>query len=70
MMSSLTLLAAIIMLEAGPVMAYLRLNRYGGELGPILPELVVAGILVLVVCITATILPLRLALRRVEMMEW
>lgn len=70
MMSSLSLLAAIIMLEAGPVMAYLRLNRYGGELGPILPELFAAGSLVLVVCITATIVPLRLALRRIEMMEW
>jgi ABC-2 type transport system permease protein len=70
MMSSLTLLAAIIMLEAGPVMAYLRLNRYGGELGPLLPELFAAGSLVVVVCITATIVPLRVALRRIEMMEW
>jgi ABC-2 type transport system permease protein len=70
MMSSLSLLAAIIMIEAAPVMAYLRMNRYGGELASILPELVVAGVLVTVVCITATIVPLRLALRRIEMMEW
>jgi ABC-2 type transport system permease protein len=70
MMSSLSLLAAIIMLEAAPVMAYLRMNRYGGELASILPELVVAGVLVVVVCITATVVPLRLALRRIEMMEW
>jgi hypothetical protein len=46
------------------------MNRYGGELASILPELVVAGVLVTVVCITATIVPLRLALRRIEMMEW
>jgi ABC-2 type transport system permease protein len=70
MMSSLSLLAAIIMLEAAPVMAYLRMNRYGGEVASILPELVAAGVLVVVVCITATVVPLRLALRRIEMMEW
>jgi len=70
MMSSLSLLAAIIMVEAGPVMAYLRLNRYGGELGPILPQLFGAGSVVLVVCLAATIIPLRLALRRIETMEW
>jgi ABC-2 type transport system permease protein len=70
MMSSLSLLAAIIMLEAGPVMAYLRMNRYGGQLGAILPELLGAGVLVVIICITATIVPLRLALRRIEMMEW
>lgn len=70
MMSSLSLLAAIIMLEAGPVMAYLRMMRYGGQLGSLLPELVATGTLVAVVCITATIIPLRLALRRIEMMEW
>jgi hypothetical protein len=58
------------MIEAAPVMAYLRMNRYGGELASILPELVVAGVLVTVVCIMATIVPLRLALRRIEMMEW
>jgi ABC-2 type transport system permease protein len=70
MMSSLSLLAAIIMLEAGPVMAYLGVVRYGGGLGPILSELLAASVLVLVVCATATIVPLRLALRRIEMMEW
>jgi ABC-2 type transport system permease protein len=70
MMSSLSLLAAIIMIEAGPVIAYLGVVRYGGQLAGILPQLFGAGVLVLVVCITATIVPLRLALRRVEMMEW
>jgi ABC-2 type transport system permease protein len=70
MMSSLSLLAAIIMIEAGPVMAYLRMNRYGGEFSSLLPELVAAGILIVFVCITATVVPLRLARRRIEMMEW
>jgi ABC-2 type transport system permease protein len=70
MMSSLSLLAAIILIEAGPVMAYLGIVRYGGRLAAILPELFAASVMVLVVCATATIVPLRLALRRIEMMEW
>lgn len=70
MMSSLTLLAAIIMVEASPVMTYLRIDRYGGQLGVILPELVGTGVLVAGICAAATIIPLRLALRRIEMMEW
>ncbi|HEY3012668.1 MAG TPA: hypothetical protein VGJ36_07985 [Gemmatimonadales bacterium] len=71
MMSSLSLLAAIIMIEAAPVTAYLRLSRYGGgQLAGILPELLLAGALVAGICVAATILPLRLALRRIEMLEW
>jgi ABC-2 type transport system permease protein len=70
MMSSLSLLAAIIMIEAGPVMAYLQMNRRGGPLAGLIPELLASGLLVVVVCVTATIVPLRLALRRIEMMEW
>ena len=70
MMTSLSLLAAIIMIEASPVMTYLRIDRYGGKLGDVIPELVVAGVLVLGICLAATIVPLRLALRRIEIMEW
>jgi ABC-2 type transport system permease protein len=70
MMSSLSLLAAIIMLEASPVMAYLRIDRYGGRLGEVIPGLMASGVLVAGICIAATIVPLRLALRRIESMEW
>ena len=70
MMSSLSLLAAIIMIEAVPVTAYLRRDLYGGQPAGIIPQLIVAGALVVVVCVGATIVPLRLALRRIEMMEW
>jgi ABC-2 type transport system permease protein len=70
MMSSLSLLAAIIMVLAAPVTAYLRIGLYGGRLATILPELLAAGALVAIVCVVATIIPLRLALRRIEMMEW
>ena len=70
MMGSLSLLAAIIMVEAAPVMTYLRMDRYGGRLGQVIPELVVSGVLVAGICIVATLVPLRLALRSIESMEW
>jgi ABC-2 type transport system permease protein len=70
MMSSLSLLAAIIMVEASPVMTYLRIDRYGGQVGAILPDLTVSALLVGSICVAATIIPLRLAHRRIEMMEW
>jgi ABC-2 type transport system permease protein len=70
MMSSLSLLAMIIMIEAGPVTAYLRIGLHGGKLIDIVPELIASGIVVLAVCVAATVVPLRLALRRIEMMEW
>jgi ABC-2 type transport system permease protein len=70
MMSSLSLLAMIIMIEAGPVTAYLRIGLHGGKLIEIVPELMAAGIVIVAVCLAATVVPLRLALRRIEMMEW
>ena len=70
MMSTLSLLTAIIMIEATPVMGYLRVDQYGGQLRIILPELVAAALLVIGICLTATFIPLRMALQRIEMMEW
>lgn len=70
MMSSLSLLAAIIIIEAAPVTGYLRVDRFGGHLGAILPDLAIAAILVVGICVAATFIPLRLAHRRIEMMEW
>ena len=70
MMSTLSLLTAIIMIEATPVMAYLRMDRYGGQLRDILPELAASGLLIIGICLTATFVPLRMALQRIEMMEW
>jgi ABC-2 type transport system permease protein len=70
MMSSLSLLAMIIMIEAGPVTAYLRVGLHGGRLIDLVPELIAAGIVVVAVCVAATVVPLRLALGRIEMMEW
>ena len=70
MMSSLSLLALIIMIEAGPVTAYLRDRRTATSRSMITPELVAAGIVVVASASAATIVPLRMALRTIEMMEW
>jgi ABC-2 type transport system permease protein len=70
MMSSLSLLALIIMIEAGPVTAYLRDQRYAEQPVGLTVQLVITGAAVLAICLAATIIPLRLGLRRIEMMEW
>ncbi len=70
MMSSLTLLALIIMIEATPVTEYLRDQRYAQQPVGVTPGLVASGLAVVGVCAAATIIPLRVGLRRIEMMEW
>jgi ABC-2 type transport system permease protein len=70
MMSSLSLLALIITIEAVPVTEYLRDQRYSQNPVGITPELVAAGVAVILVCAAATIISLRVGLRRIEMMEW
>ena len=70
MMSSLCLLAVIIGIEAIPVTNYLRDQRYAQQPVGITPELVLSGLAVIAVCAAATIIPLRVGLRRIEMMEW
>jgi len=69
MMASLCLLAVIIMIEALPVSEQLRAWQRGDELG-LTPELAAAGGLVIGICVTATLVPLRLSARRLELMEW
>jgi len=70
MMSSLSLLAAIIVLEAGPVTERLRIERFSHASSGSTAELVLTGGVVATVCIAATMIPLRMALRTVERMEW
>lgn len=70
MMSSLSLLALIIMIEVVPVTEYLRDQRSAQQPVGITPELVGAGLAVIAVCVAATVIPLRVGLRRIEMMEW
>ncbi len=70
MMSSLCLLALIIGIEAIPVTAYLRDQRYSQQPVGVTPELVLCGLAVIAVCAASTIIPLRVGLRRIETMEW
>jgi hypothetical protein len=70
MMGSLSSLAAIIVVEAGPVTDRLRLERFSYPSTGSTTELVLTGAIVVSVCIATTIIPLRMALRTVERMEW
>ena len=69
MMASVTLLAVIIMIEAVPVAAELRAWQIGVG-GAASGELVLAGLAVVAVCVSATIVPLRLSSKRLQRMEW
>jgi ABC-2 type transport system permease protein len=69
MMSSLSLLAVVIMIEAVPVTAQLRAWQRGDELRAT-PALLVAGTLVVTICVATTLVPLRWSARRLELMEW
>jgi ABC-2 type transport system permease protein len=69
MMSAVTLLGVIIVAEARPVMLYLQAQQAGISLG-ITGDLVFGAAIVVAVCVAATIIPLRLGLRRMEEMEF
>ena len=69
MMSSLSLLALVIMIEALPVAEHLRAWQRGRPHGPSL-ELLLACALVVAVLVVAILLPLRMSVRRIEQMEW
>ena len=69
MMSAVSLLGVVIMIEARPVMFYLRARQEGSTVG-LSGELLLAGIFVLGICGAATIIPLRLGLKRMEEMEF
>ena len=69
MMASLCLLALVIMIEAIPVTEELRAWQRGEHLG-VTPQFLGACLLVAGICITATLVPLRVSARRLELMEW
>ena len=68
MMSAITLLGLVIAIEAVPVSAYLRARQHGEPLG-FSAELLVAGALVVGLCVSATVISLRLAIRRLDTLE-
>jgi ABC-2 type transport system permease protein len=68
MMSSLSLLALVIVIEALPVASYLRALAAGRDPG-ISAELVLCMAVVAALCTAATIIPLRIGLRRLQELE-
>jgi ABC-2 type transport system permease protein len=69
MMSAIVLLGLVMVIEAQTVLGYLRAQISGRE-QPIDIWLVASLVLVTILCVAATIVPIRLALRRLEAMEF
>jgi ABC-2 type transport system permease protein len=69
MMSAIVLLGIVLALEAGPVLAYLRAELAGDDM-PIGLQMILSLAAVVAVCLAATIVPIRLGLRRIERMEF
>jgi ABC-2 type transport system permease protein len=67
MMASIVMIAAVIMLEARPVFGYLASRAFGADSSSV--EMVIGFGLAAVVCCVATLLPIRIALRRLESLD-
>jgi ABC-2 type transport system permease protein len=70
MMTTVALLAVVIVLEAGPVYAYLQATRNDQPLPLLAPQFLLPLAAVVLVCALATVLPLRIGLRRMEEFEF
>ena len=64
MMSSVTLIGAVIALEAQPVNQYMRAVAFGEPSDP--REMIIGFALAALLCIAATLVPIRVALKRLE----
>ena len=67
MMSSVALIAAVIVLEARPVYGYLSARAFGGPTNP--AEMGLGFGLAALLCIAATIVPIHIAVQRLEQVE-
>ena len=67
MMTSVALVAGVVLLEARPVYAYLRARTFGVPVDA--SEMVVGFVLALLLCIAATFVPLRVAMRKLDQLE-
>ena len=67
MMAAISVIGAVITLEARPVFSYLSARSFGTERDPI--EMVLGFGLAAVICIAATVVPIRIARKRLEMLE-
>ncbi len=69
MMTSIVLVAGVIVLEAMPVYGYMS-AAFRGETVQITTSMILAFIGVLLLCITATVVPLKIGLRKMEEFEF
>jgi ABC-2 type transport system permease protein len=67
MMASIVMIGAVIMLEARPVFGYLASRAFGVASNP--GEMVIGFGLAAVLCCAATLVPIRIALKRLEALE-
>jgi len=67
MMASVALIGAVVVLEARPVYGYLRAVTFGGTADP--REMVVGFGLAALLCVVMTLVPIQVALRRLERVE-
>ncbi|MEO7082974.1 MAG: hypothetical protein ABI442_19800, partial [Gemmatimonadaceae bacterium] len=67
MMSSVALIGGIVMLEARPVYSYLSAQAFGTKTDPV--AMILGFGLALALCVTATVAPVRVALRRLDQGE-
>jgi len=69
MMSTIALLALVIVVEAVPVSAYLR-GTFNGEPVRVDARMVGSFAAVVIICLSATIIPLKVGLRKMEQFEF
>jgi ABC-2 type transport system permease protein len=69
MMSTVGLLALVIIIEAVPLTAYLRAT-FQGKPVPVNATMIAAFALVVAVCVAATVIPIRVGLKKMESFEF
>jgi NAD/NADP transhydrogenase alpha subunit len=67
MMSAIAVIAGVVVLEARPVYSFLRAQTFGGEADPV--EMAIGFGLAALLCIATTVVPIRVALSRLERIE-
>ena len=69
MMTTLVLLATVIVIEAVPIYGYLQATFLGLPVA-VTPGMIIAFAAVVIICGLATVIPLRVGLRRMEQFEF
>jgi ABC-2 type transport system permease protein len=67
MMTAIAVIAGVVVLEARPVYSYLRAQTFGGEADPV--EMVLGFGLAALLCVVTTVVPIRIALSRLQRLE-